>query len=335
MAASNAYLFAPAPAVRMQWDTYTDTPLNPDVAAAENPPDGAIIDYYLKSPPAGDLKLEIYDSAGKLVRSYSSSGAAIAGLQGERARLTGWRRPPCCRRTPGCIASFGTCAIPIPEQLLYTYYGVHVNYFEYTLADHAIPHNTPWHEPQGPMVVPGQYEVRLTVGGQTLRQPITVKLDPRLKVSTAGVAAAVGPGAEDRREHECDVRRLQSGGAIADRTGDRFDKLQKAAIAEALAARGAGREGAGVDGCSRTAGRAGSDESRPHAADDRGGSVRLGAGQRVVDAFKGMCQETKAALARWDDLRTKDVVQLNAMLAQVGLAKLTAPRAIGELDCGK
>ena len=46
---------------------------------------------------------------------------------------------------------------PDPEQLLYTYYGIHVNYFEYTLADHAIPHNTPWHEPQGPMVVPGQY----------------------------------------------------------------------------------------------------------------------------------------------------------------------------------
>jgi hypothetical protein len=51
IAASNAYLFAPAPAVRMQWDTYTDTPLNPDFAAAENPPDGAIIDYYLKSAP--------------------------------------------------------------------------------------------------------------------------------------------------------------------------------------------------------------------------------------------------------------------------------------------
>ena len=51
--ASNAYLFAPAPAVRMQWDTYTDTPLNPDVPAAVNPPDGAIIDYYLKSRAGG------------------------------------------------------------------------------------------------------------------------------------------------------------------------------------------------------------------------------------------------------------------------------------------
>src|SRR5262249_52464330 len=75
---------------------------------------------------------------------------------------------------------------PYPDlaKLLYTFSGIHVNYFESTPADHAIPHNTPWHEPQGPMVVPGQYEIRLTVDGKSFRQPIAVNLDPRLHYST-------------------------------------------------------------------------------------------------------------------------------------------------------
>jgi len=180
---SNAYLFSPAPAIRMQWDTYTDTPFNPDVASAENPPDGAVIDYFLKSA-ARDVRMEIYDSAGKLVRSYTSSGPAALDYKVNVPDF--WLAPASLLpKDPGLHRFVWDLRYPDPDQLLYTYYGVHVQYFEYTLADHAIPHNTPWHEPQGPMVLPGQYEVRLTVDGQTLRQPIQVKLDPRLSYSNA------------------------------------------------------------------------------------------------------------------------------------------------------
>jgi hypothetical protein len=42
-------------------------------------------------------------------------------------------------------------------------------------------------EPQGPFVTPGKYEVRLTVDGQTYRQPLTVKLDPRVTVPQAAL----------------------------------------------------------------------------------------------------------------------------------------------------
>ncbi len=182
VAASSAYLFTPAPAVRMQWDTYTDTPLSPELPAAANPPDGAVIDYYLKAAPTGDVKLEIYDSAGKLVRSYSSTDAASLDYKVNVPDY--WLAPASVLpKTAGLHRFVWDLRYPDPEQLLYTYYGVHVDYFEYTLADHAIPHNTPWHEPQGPMVLPGQYEIRLTAGGQTLRQPLTVTLDPRLSVS--------------------------------------------------------------------------------------------------------------------------------------------------------
>ena len=181
--ASSAYLFAPAAATRMQWDTYTDTPFNPDVASAENPPDGAVIDYYLKSP-ARDVRLEIYDTAGTLVRAYSSNSPASLDYKVNVPDF--WLAPAASLPTTAGLHRFvWDLRYPDPDQLLYTYYGIHVKYFEYTLADHAIPHNTPWHEPQGPMVVPGRYEARLTVDGRTQRQPITVKLDPRLTYSAA------------------------------------------------------------------------------------------------------------------------------------------------------
>ncbi|HLW76820.1 MAG TPA: hypothetical protein VKS01_07530, partial [Bryobacteraceae bacterium] len=183
IASSDAYLYPPAPAIRTQWDTYSDTPFNPDVASAENPPDGAIVDYYLKSPAAGELKLEIYDSSGRLVRAYSSNSAASLGYKVNVPDY--WLAPaPVLPKDAGLHRFVWDLRYPDPEQLLYTYYGIHVNYFEYTLADHAIPHNTPWHEPQGPMVVPGQYEIRFTANGKTLRQPISVRLDPRLRYST-------------------------------------------------------------------------------------------------------------------------------------------------------
>ena len=58
--ASNAFLFAPELAYRVRWDTNTDTPLPPDEPAGQNPPDGAIFNYYLKSAGTGPVTLEIH-----------------------------------------------------------------------------------------------------------------------------------------------------------------------------------------------------------------------------------------------------------------------------------
>ena len=66
-------LFKPQPALRVRWNMNTDTPLPPDEPAAPNPPEGAIIDYYLKSAASGPVTLEIVGSDGKLVRRYSSA----------------------------------------------------------------------------------------------------------------------------------------------------------------------------------------------------------------------------------------------------------------------
>ena len=74
---------------------------------------------------------------------------------------------------------------PAPKALRYSYYGNPLDYIEYTLAEHAIPGETPHDQPTGPLVVPGEFTVALTANGQTLRQPLKVTLDPRVKVSQA------------------------------------------------------------------------------------------------------------------------------------------------------
>ncbi len=70
--ANSAHLFAPAPAYRVQRDTNTDTPIPPDEPMAANPPDGAILDYFLPSA-ATKVSLEIFDGQGKIVRSFSNA----------------------------------------------------------------------------------------------------------------------------------------------------------------------------------------------------------------------------------------------------------------------
>ena len=70
--ANSVHLFKPATAYRVQRNTNTDTPLPPDEPAAQNPPDGAVLDYFLPSA-ASTVTLEILDAQGKLVRRYSST----------------------------------------------------------------------------------------------------------------------------------------------------------------------------------------------------------------------------------------------------------------------
>jgi photosystem II stability/assembly factor-like uncharacterized protein len=333
----SAYLFASADAIRMQWDTYTDTPLNADVAAAENPPDGAIIDYYLKSPPEGEIKLEIYDSAGRLVRAYASSGPASLSYKVNVPSF--WLAPPLLLPKNAGINRFvWDLRYPDPEQLLYTYYGIHVDYFEYTLADHAIPHNTPWHEPQGTMVLPGRYEVRLTVGGQVYRQPIAVKLDPRLKVSAAELTRQLQLAQKIAASMNATYEGYNQAAQWRTELADRVAQLQKAgnapdALAAAQAAETKAQGLTDAAGPPAGLGPMNRDLTRLLIAVDQSDTPPASA---LVETFAGMCQETNAALARWNDLGAKDVPQLNGMLAGQRLAPLTAPKeALALGDCGK
>src|SRR3989475_385789 len=69
---TRAYLFAPAPAIRVRANQNKDTPLPPEEPAGENPPSGAVIDYWLAKDAKKPLQIEIRDERGAVVRSFSS-----------------------------------------------------------------------------------------------------------------------------------------------------------------------------------------------------------------------------------------------------------------------
>src|SRR5947207_14711136 len=66
-------LFKPAITYRVRWNMNTDTPLPQEEPAGENPPDGAVIDYYLDHDVSSALRLEILDAGGKPIRVASST----------------------------------------------------------------------------------------------------------------------------------------------------------------------------------------------------------------------------------------------------------------------
>jgi photosystem II stability/assembly factor-like uncharacterized protein len=174
-----ATLFAPAPAWRFRWSKYTDTPIPPDEPWAENPPDGAIIDYYLGAATSGDAKLEIIEPGGRVIRTFSSRDTSMAPMDvGNTPRY--WIRPTqVVSAAPGFHRFVWDLHYERPA-------GTAGQPGEYPIS--ATPHNTP-REPRGPWVLPGQLTVRLTVGGKSYTQPLIVKMDPRVKTPPAAMAA--------------------------------------------------------------------------------------------------------------------------------------------------
>lgn len=174
--ANSVHLFAPAPVYRVQRDTNTDTPIPPDEPMAANPPDGAIIDYFLPAS-AKSVTLEILDAQNHLVRKFSNSDQADATeeeLQKQLIPLYWLRKFQRLSSDAGMRRWVWDLHYPPPSSTRH----------EYPIA--AIPHDTP-RLPLGPTALPGTYTVRLTVDGNSVTAPFTVKMDPRIKISPAAL----------------------------------------------------------------------------------------------------------------------------------------------------
>ena len=172
--AADAHLFRPSTALRVRWNNGTDTPLPPEEPAGQNPPDGAILYYNLKSTAATPVTIEIFDSAKKLVRRYSSADKPEPIDPMLNVPLY-WIRPPSIPGTTAGLHRFvWDLCYPPPDAVDH----------EYPIS--AIYRDTPRY-PLGPLVVPGEYSVKLTVNGKTYTQALTVKMDPRVKTPLAGL----------------------------------------------------------------------------------------------------------------------------------------------------
>jgi len=155
----------------VRWNLNPDTPLPPEEPAAKNPPDGGMIDYYLKSTASGPVTLEILNGKNHLVRRYSSSDKPEPVAEKELDIPTHWVRP-----TPILSADAG------PHRFIWDLHYPPPPGQTRTYPISAIIHDTP-SEPRGPLVLPGTYTIRLTVDSQIYAQSLTVKMDPRVKIS--------------------------------------------------------------------------------------------------------------------------------------------------------
>jgi photosystem II stability/assembly factor-like uncharacterized protein len=168
------WLYSPAPAIRVDNDSFSGTPLPPEEPAAENPPNGAMMDYFLPSP-ASDVRLEIFDAQQNLVRRFSSesrsSASHFSADQSSQSQET-WKHQP----LPVAERWF-----PKPEVLEKTA-GMHRFVWNLTWSSSGGPaadEDAGYHNPSGPKAAPGIYEVRLTVDGKTQDQSLKIVMDPR------------------------------------------------------------------------------------------------------------------------------------------------------------
>jgi photosystem II stability/assembly factor-like uncharacterized protein len=175
--ASADYLFKPEPAYRVRRSTNPDTPIPPDEPAGQNPPDGAILDYFLAQAASGPVTLEIIDAKGELVRRFSSADKPEvnqAELEKQLIPLYWIRMPKILSADAGMHRWVWDLHYPSPT----------ASQHEYPIS--AVPYDTP-RSPRGPLALPGDYTARLTVNGHTFTAPLTVKMDPRVNVPHDGI----------------------------------------------------------------------------------------------------------------------------------------------------
>ncbi|MGA7343816.1 MAG: hypothetical protein WBE72_18575 [Terracidiphilus sp.] len=160
---ARAYLYAPPAAVRVDNDGFLGSPMPPEEPQADNPPNGAVIDYYLPAA-AAKTTLEILDAQGRVLRHFASDDKTAV----ERPLL------PIAERW-----------FPKP-QVLEASAGEHR--FVWDLAAGGaglgpVDDDDPSAVPPGPRVPPGIYTLRLTADGVQLSRALRVTMDPRVEAT--------------------------------------------------------------------------------------------------------------------------------------------------------
>jgi hypothetical protein len=163
VASQDVFLFQPQPALRLHYPEAFDD--RQPVGA--NPPPGALIDYFLKRKPQGEVRLQVLSQDGKVVRTLSSQARHAAGEQPQE-----W---PDLKK-PAELLPDGAGMSRFPWDLRYD-------------APVELPGAFyPGLPPRGPMVLPGSYTLKLEVDGKTAVASLQVRQDPRVKASPQALA---------------------------------------------------------------------------------------------------------------------------------------------------
>ena len=348
--ARTAYLVKPVTAVRVRFAMNAPTPWPPEVPAGENPPPGAILDYFLASDATGPVKIEVLDTTGSVVRTYSSTDPVAAVYPA----LDPVAYNKLCQETPNAP----DCSLPLywpaPPMTISTKAGMHRVWWDMRYdplsetggggrggggGSGAVPHRT-YTSVSTPWAAPGSYTVRLTVGGKSYIQPITLKLDPRLTTSAVDLATLTSltremyEGARAARAAYTQARALVA--ALDAASGDdaaKFKATVEALAPAAPAAGGGGRGAGGAGGGAR--GGAGAVAAQPtlqsvsaemlSAAMAMQGSEAAPTGRELAACTTARAQSA-AVIAKWTKLATVDLVAFNAKRKAAGQPAIDLPK---------
>ena len=326
-------LYHPGKALRVQLDLNGDTPIPPELPAGQNPPNGALIDFFLKSEPASDITLAIYDHRGELVREFSTKYVEETKEPPPNVPDYWVGHPDPLTKKAGMNRFLWDLRATPPLALRHNY------------AISAMYQGTPG-EPLGALVVPGSYEVRLTVAGKQYKQTVEVAIDPRVRVSQDALErqyllekkATEMTTASYGFYHQAVVLReaiAGDGKKIQNQSPDTVTALKDfdAKVRRILGA-DAGRGGGGPRGgrvqptFTTLNGEFGSLATVVDSAD----SEPTPAMQR---AFSGYCREVLSVSQSWNDLISKELPKLNETIAAQKLSALPAAAIVLPAECSQ
>ncbi|HEV7490464.1 MAG TPA: hypothetical protein VGO25_06630, partial [Rhodanobacteraceae bacterium] len=329
---AEARLFAPAPAYRLRGSQNKDTPPPADTALGTNPPNGAIIDYTL-AKPAKQVVIEIREhdanGAGEVIRRFASDDAT-SGPRAERYFTETWTKPAVKpSAAAGAHRFVWNLRYPRPKAIQYNYSIAAVWGEDTPLA------------PEGVLVLPGDYDVVLTVDGHEFRQSLTVKPDPRVHATHADLEQALA----FYRQVETDLARVWQTYGEVDAVHTQIDAMKK-------------KGGAAAEAPLKAWIAAFEKKWEPLREDKGAAAPNLGAiGEALAslstdvegaDAAPTTSQEKVLADCRerfsrasdlWKAIQGNDLTQLNRQLSSANLPALHVPSAeeirIGEPSEGK
>ena len=317
-----AYLFKPAAAIRRHAGGFGGTPLPFGSPEAENPPSGAIIDYYLNSDSSDAVTMEILDSAGRTIRKYSSADHVDAPNPATQQIPAYWLRTP---------------------EVLSAKAGMHrwtwdLHYASVGGGGGRRGGGGGFGGGSGLWAIPGTYSVKLTVAGQSYTQPFAVKMDSHVKATVAALQQqfTIAQEAQSKetelnhaiaesrylREQIHALREKASGNSDLSAS---LDALNKKADELGGVAPAVNSSGTSAPDTETTTLLAINSELASVLGDIEGAEAAPTV--RMMTAYRKVQATMATTMAKWNELKAKDVPALDAKLKSAGLPAIDLNRA--------
>jgi photosystem II stability/assembly factor-like uncharacterized protein len=335
IAAAPAYLFKPGDAIRSRMNSNWDQPMGPEIPHAPNPPFGALLYYHLGEKPAGEIKLQVFDSANKLVRTITSTPPPMY----ERPPYPDYWLMPSSERA----LSTGAGTHRINWDLRYDDppgYNPDINNQMNSAPGQVTP------SPHGPLALPGAYTVKLLVDGATYTQTLVVHNDPRVGEGATVMSAlraqnelamAAWQGMKDSYAANEEVTAVRAQLTARERGSLPQDVAEAATALDAkLATLGGvtvrGGRGGGGGGFGRPAGAPQPGSLTPFnsinatfntvLAPLAQNGIDLPPTKAEVDTWESGCKGFAATVNAWKTMLGEDLVRFNSLLTKNNLTPL-------------